>query len=275
MACQILATTSVALIFGVSTFVSNVQRSTAGESIIGFTLDSLFGWKVTLLLLAHIMAFFYLSQSIRFYNHVCVNVNVNITEEELAKLNDHAIVAYHLLDANHMGDTLNRGAMFYTMAMRMYYLSFPILAWFAGPWTLVASVVLLLVTLRFIDFNVPKDDMAVRRRWMLCESIVSSRNSRRSGSPVSSMHPVEPVDRSPASLASGDIEAGCSSSYIAPGSHTRGTSFSGATVQFVGHDNDIPSNPLQHTIEVPKNLKLLKREPKSNHMDGMKASWQA
>ncbi|XJO78616.1 hypothetical protein BDV3_003027 [Batrachochytrium dendrobatidis] len=158
MATSVLASTSVAIIFGLAAFISNLAKASepAPGSIFAFTTNNIFGVKILLFMMSHIVSFFFLSQSLRFYNHVCISVNVNVTEDELAKLEDEAVVAYEHLDANSVGSMLNRGALFYTMAMRMYYISFPLLAWFADTWALGISTVILLCTLRFIDFSEEK-----------------------------------------------------------------------------------------------------------------------
>eukprot|EP00842_Homolaphlyctis_polyrhiza_P006272 jgi/Hompol1/6646/HPOL_002877-RA len=179
MAATVLATTSVGIVFGIIAFLSNVFKATspanapassspstaAGDiaslaaaaadsaTFFAFTTDNLFGAKVVLFIATHVAAFFFLTQSLRFYNHVAMIINVNITQEELAKLNYRATVAYEHLDANRVAKMMNRGSLFYTMAMRMYYFSFPLLAWFAGPWTMGAATLILLVSLRFLDFT--------------------------------------------------------------------------------------------------------------------------
>ncbi|KAL2911406.1 hypothetical protein HK105_209134 [Polyrhizophydium stewartii] len=155
MAASLLATTSVAIIFGVVAFLSNLGKGSepSSASLFAFTNNTLFGIKVLCFLLSQIIAFFFLTQAMRFYNHVAMTVNVNVTEEELQKLNAKAAVAYEHLDADSVGDMMNRGSMFYTMAMRMYYVSFPLLAWFAGAWAMAAATVILLVALSFLDFS--------------------------------------------------------------------------------------------------------------------------
>ncbi|KAJ1342250.1 hypothetical protein BSLG_003173 [Batrachochytrium salamandrivorans] len=155
MATTVLASTSVAVIFGLAAFLSNLAKAAEPSpgSLFSFTTNNLFGVKILLFMITHAVSFFFLSQSLRFYNHVCVTVNVNVTEEELAKLDEEAALAYEHLDANRVGSMFNRGALFYTMAMRMYYISFPLLSWFAGAWAMCISTLMLLCILRFLDFS--------------------------------------------------------------------------------------------------------------------------
>jgi uncharacterized membrane protein len=82
-------------------------------------------------------------------------LKVNISEQELAGLNPHAAVAYYTINADIVGDMLNKGSLFFTIALRLYYLSFPLLAWFAGPWFAAGATIVLVLVLRTLDFQVP------------------------------------------------------------------------------------------------------------------------
>lgn len=99
-------------------------------------------------------AFFYFSQAMRFLNHVCILMNINITDEEVAQLDKNALLAYNKLNADVVGDILNRGAYCNTAGFRMYYLSFPIIAWIGGGYFMIAATFILIFVLRTIDFNV-------------------------------------------------------------------------------------------------------------------------
>jgi uncharacterized membrane protein len=99
-------------------------------------------------------AFFCFAQAMRFLNHTCISVNINISEEELQKLDDKAQLAYHSLSPDVVADMMNRGAFYNTCGIRCYYLCFPLIAWFGGPYYLLAATVFLLIILRQLDFNV-------------------------------------------------------------------------------------------------------------------------
>ncbi|KAJ3027856.1 UNVERIFIED_CONTAM: hypothetical protein HDU68_002945 [Siphonaria sp. JEL0065] len=231
MASSILASTCVAIIFGFIAFLATVvshPESTDSNgnplgSQFGFALDALFGPKVMLLLVVFC--------SMRFYNHVGLVININLSAEELDEclhLNhddshnqsdqnlDSTIDVSTTLSNGYSveGSTsaLNRGrearrisgnlvnrsstplylatkssperapsatsraaternsnekldkrksrhltlhnlAMFYTLGMRGYYISFPIMAYLWGPSALLATTILLIAILRIVDFN--------------------------------------------------------------------------------------------------------------------------
>ena len=114
-------------------------------------------------------AFFFFAQAMRFLNHTCILVNVNITEEELSKLDTKAEMAYRVLSADVVGDLINRGAFCNTAGLRMFYLSFPLIAWIGGPWYLIVATVLLVIILRHLDFNVKleKRNIVDSKKWWM------------------------------------------------------------------------------------------------------------
>ena len=99
-------------------------------------------------------AFFFFAQAMRFLNHVCILVNINITEEELQKLDPKAESAYRSISPDVLGDIMNRGALCNTAGLRMYYLSFPLIAWMGGGWYLIGATLILVIVLRMMDFNI-------------------------------------------------------------------------------------------------------------------------
>ncbi|KAJ3027857.1 UNVERIFIED_CONTAM: hypothetical protein HDU68_002946 [Siphonaria sp. JEL0065] len=245
MASSILASTCVAVIFGfiafLATLVSHPESVDSNGnplgSQFGFALDALFGPKVMLLLVVFCVAFFCFAQSMRFYNHVGMVININLHGDELEEamnpsprilettpdsdkelspsenpfnqqsdsgsirlgldnemasrentLNRHAKAILrnqssesvlslrrhsrpksiprlqedrerrkkvHALASRieFVARMLNRGSMFYTLGMRGYYISFPIMAFLWGPWALLGTTVLLVAILRVVDFN--------------------------------------------------------------------------------------------------------------------------
>ncbi|KAJ3242098.1 hypothetical protein HDU81_007852 [Chytriomyces hyalinus] len=235
MASSILASTCVIIMLGIIAFLATVisrpesvdsDKNPLGSQF-GFFLDHLFGAKVMGLLVVFCASFFCFAQSMRFYNHVGMVININISAEELEEsmhLSPHVSedesseMHFHETDmtagdsrstqvpmphhqqqqqprlsatlhpnaspiissrtkradpaararrkrARHLAACalvanvdfvarlLNRGSMYYTFGMRGYYFSFPIMAYLWGPWSLLAATILLMFTLRVVDFN--------------------------------------------------------------------------------------------------------------------------
>ena len=99
-------------------------------------------------------AFFYFSQAMRFLNHVCILMNINVSVDEVSQLDAGAMLAYETLNANIVGDMFNRGSYFNTAGFRMYYLSFPVIAWIGGGYFMIAATIVIIIVLRIMDFNV-------------------------------------------------------------------------------------------------------------------------
>lgn len=90
----------------------------------------------------------------RFLNHTCISVNINISEEELMKLDSSAQLAYQSLSPDVVADMMNRGAFYNTCGIRCYYFCFPLIAWVGGPYYLLAASILLAIILSQLDLNV-------------------------------------------------------------------------------------------------------------------------
>ncbi|KAJ3045996.1 hypothetical protein HK097_001065 [Rhizophlyctis rosea] len=183
MAASFLASTAVAISFGLIAFLSTVggrAEATTAENPIGhnfgFLLDRYFGYKIVIILIMFMSSFFCFAQSIRFFNHVGFVINgsyapptlfspilnptlnhrlsppVYITQEELSSLipPEYSLT---VLTPSAVGHILNRGNYFYTLGMRGFYVSFPLIAWLWGPAFLGVASVLMCALLRVIDFN--------------------------------------------------------------------------------------------------------------------------
>ena len=95
-------------------------------------------WMLKLMLLAILFfsAFFNFTLSIRYYNHAGFMINL-------------AEPADSIVSADSVAEVLNQGALHYTLGMRGYYLSIPMVLWLFGPlWMLIGTIALLGVLYR-------------------------------------------------------------------------------------------------------------------------------
>ncbi|KAJ3176685.1 hypothetical protein HK101_010383 [Irineochytrium annulatum] len=102
--------------------------------------------QVLLLLFAYCFAFICFAQAMRFFNHVGLVINVNLSDSELRAVNSRNEVCYTGVTPKVVGDMLNRDC------------SFPLLCYLWGPWFLLGASVLLVIFLRVLDFNVDKTE---------------------------------------------------------------------------------------------------------------------
>jgi uncharacterized membrane protein len=142
MAATFLASTAVLLIIGVLTLSGQGEKlSTTWHAlnIVGATHRELWLAKLLLLLVDLFVAFFAFSMSIRVFNHVGYMINVPLS------LNHKAISPQHV--AIH----LNRAGRYFSIGMRAYYFSVPLVFWLFGPHFMLLATVILISVLYHLD----------------------------------------------------------------------------------------------------------------------------
>ncbi len=153
MAATFLASTAVLLIIGVLTLsgqAANLNTTWHALNALGATHNSIWLVKLLVLLSDLFVAFFCFSMSIRIYNHVGFMINVPLT------------LNHKMISPQHVALHLNRAGKFYSMGMRAYYFSVPMVFWLFGPHFMVISTIMLIFVLYFLD-RAPKvmaDDYA-------------------------------------------------------------------------------------------------------------------
>jgi len=139
MAATFLASTAILLIMGVLNLMPKVTSALLLHSLQERAADGDMAiFKLLPLLVGFFWAFFCFSLAVRLYNHVGYLINsggdarVAPTPEFVARM-------------------LNRGGRYYSLGMRAYYLSVPLVFWLFGPWFLVASAAGLVAVLYHVD----------------------------------------------------------------------------------------------------------------------------
>jgi len=142
MAATFLASTAVLLIMGVLTLAA--QGGKLGDiwhalNLLGATHATLWLSKLLLLLLDLFVAFFFFSMSIRIYNHVGYMINVPLS------------LAHKAISPEHVAIHLNRGGAYYSIGMRAFYYSVPLVLWLFDPLLMLISTAALLTLLVRVD----------------------------------------------------------------------------------------------------------------------------
>jgi uncharacterized membrane protein len=142
MAATFLASTAVLLIMGVLTLTA--QGDKLGETwhalnVLGTTHSTLWLAKLMLLLLDLFVVFFSFSMSIRIYNHVGYMINVPLS------------AAHKAISPEHVALHLNSGGKFYSIGMRAFYYTVPLVFWLFDPLLMLISTVALLIVLIKVD----------------------------------------------------------------------------------------------------------------------------
>ena len=142
MAAVFLASTAVLMIIGVLTLSEQgdkLRTTWQALDVFGAADSRLWLSKMLLLLIDLLFAFFSFAMAIRLFHHVAYMIN--------APQNQGLVAA----DPAHVSGHLNRAGHFYSIGMRAYYYTVPLLLWLFGPHFMLAGTVGLVISLYYID----------------------------------------------------------------------------------------------------------------------------
>ncbi len=141
MAATFLASTSVLMIIGILTLSESGKLESAWHAlnVVSVQRQELWLVKLICLLLDMFVAFFSFSMSIRVFNHVGYMINVPLA------------LKHKMITPAHVATHLNRAGRFYSIGMRAYYFSVPLVFWLFGPHFMFMATIGLLAVLYHID----------------------------------------------------------------------------------------------------------------------------
>jgi uncharacterized membrane protein len=142
MAAVFLASTAVLLIIGVLTLSEQgdkLRTTWQALDVFGAASSRLWLTKMLLLLIDLLVAFFSFAMAIRLFHHVGYMIN--------APQNENLVAANPV----HVSGHLNRAGHFYSIGMRAYYYTVPLLLWLFGPLFMLTGTVALVITLHYLD----------------------------------------------------------------------------------------------------------------------------
>ncbi|CAN1302515.1 hypothetical protein LINPERPRIM_LOCUS25494 [Linum perenne] len=141
MASTLLATTAIMLC---SLIVMLLAGNPGARSAEGLVLGdkSKFGLSLKFfsLMLCFLTAFLMTVQSIRYYSHASLLINVP-TNNNTTGYGEYVV------------RSLNRGGYFWSLGLRGFYFSLPMFMWIFGPIPMFSSCLLLVFVLYFLDFT--------------------------------------------------------------------------------------------------------------------------
>jgi uncharacterized membrane protein len=142
MAAVFLASTAVLMIIGVLTLSEQgdkLRTTWQALDVFGAAGSRLWLTKMLLLLVDLMVAFFSFAMAIRLFHHVGYMIN--------APQNADLVAA----NPAHVSAHLNRAGHFYSIGMRAYYYTVPLLLWLFGPLFMLGGTVALVISLHFLD----------------------------------------------------------------------------------------------------------------------------
>lgn len=142
MASTLLASTAITL----SSVIAVLMTSRGGSRALGLVFgdQSQIGssLKFFSILVCFLLAFLLNVQSIRYYSHASILINVPFKK-----------MASPYLTADYVGRTVNRGGYFWSLGLRAFYFSLPLFLWIFGPIPMLCSCLALVFLFYFLDFT--------------------------------------------------------------------------------------------------------------------------
>jgi uncharacterized membrane protein len=148
MAATFLASTAIILIMGVLTLSSQWEQlgsSWQRLDILDSRQPGLGIAKLLLLLVDLFFAFFGFAMSVRLFNHV--GYQINIPPDKRPGDITPILVARHL----------NRAGAYYSLGMRAYYFTVPLVFWLFGPQFMLVATIVLILLLYHLDRRPPSE----------------------------------------------------------------------------------------------------------------------
>ncbi|WCJ27559.1 hypothetical protein M5689_009292 [Euphorbia peplus] len=143
MASTLLASTAITLSSVIAVLMANGTKDrTAWMFVYGDTSEMGMSVKFFCIMACFMVAFLLNVQSIRYYSHASILINVPF--KKLMSEHRH-------LTAEYVSKSVNRGSYFWSLGLRAFYFSFPLFLWIFGPIPMFLCCFLLVLMLYFLD----------------------------------------------------------------------------------------------------------------------------
>ncbi|KAK9020696.1 hypothetical protein V6N11_010713 [Hibiscus sabdariffa] len=144
MASTLLASTAIMLSSLIAVLMTSGSTGRSSWFMFGDGSDLAFSIKFFSILCCFLVAFLLNLQSIRYYSHASILINVPVK-----KMSNHQ--TNHHLTAEYVANTVNRGSYFWSPGLRAFYFSFPLFMWIFGPLPMFFCCIALVSMLYFLD----------------------------------------------------------------------------------------------------------------------------
>jgi len=108
--------------------------------------------KMLLIVLCLLLCFFFLSQAMRFFDHLSFLMCVTKADLDSLGADGNVFPNYETILSQFL-DTVQRANFFYSMGVRCYYLIFPLVVWLFGPYYFIVASVINIGIFLFLDSN--------------------------------------------------------------------------------------------------------------------------
>lgn len=146
MASTLLASTAIMLSSLIAVLMTSRSWDKSEFIVFGDRSELGFNIKFFSILVCFLVAFLFNVQSIRYYSHASILINVPFKKMSLDHHHQH-------LTAEYVAKTVNRGSYFWSLGLRAFYFSFPLFLWIFGPIPMFLSSFVLAFMLYFLDIT--------------------------------------------------------------------------------------------------------------------------
>ncbi|KAK9732524.1 hypothetical protein RND81_04G005000 [Saponaria officinalis] len=143
MASTLLASTAITLSSVIAILMTSQGSGQAIGHVLGDASAMTFSFKFFSIMVCFLLAFLLNVQSIRYYSHASILINVPLKK-----------VDSPYLTADYVAGIVNKGGYFWSLGLRAFYFSLPLFLWIFGPIPMFSCCVGLVILFFFLDFTI-------------------------------------------------------------------------------------------------------------------------
>uniref|UniRef100_A0A1D1YHQ9 tRNA(Met) cytidine acetyltransferase TmcA n=1 Tax=Anthurium amnicola TaxID=1678845 RepID=A0A1D1YHQ9_9ARAE len=162
MASTLMASTAIMLCSLIALLMTNgggwPSRLEGGRAkmVVGDVSELGLTIKFFAILACFLLAFLFEVQSVRYYSHSTILINVPLAAAKGAGAGGPPTppgTSGQLITPEYVAETINRGSYFWSLGLRAFYFSFPLFLWIFGPIPMFVCCALLVLLLYFLDVS--------------------------------------------------------------------------------------------------------------------------
>ncbi|KAF5203734.1 hypothetical protein FRX31_006679 [Thalictrum thalictroides] len=153
MASTLLASTAIMLTSIIAVLMTSSKNGNQPTTPLLYGDKSQLGFSIKFfcILLCFLLAFLFNVQSIRYYSHASILINVPINKISSSGIGIGIGTGSPHLTADYVSRAVNRGSYFWSLGLRSFYFSFPLFLWIFGPIPMFLCCLILVSMLYFLD----------------------------------------------------------------------------------------------------------------------------
>ncbi|CAK9187754.1 unnamed protein product [Ilex paraguariensis] len=157
MASTVLASMAIMLSSVIALLMGSAGSNRTTGIVYGDRSELGFSIKFFSILVCFLLAFLLNVQSIRYFSHS--SMLINVPYKKISSNWDHHHHNY-CVSAEYVGRTVNMGSYYWSLGLRAFYFSFPLFLWIFGPIPMFLSCLVLVFMFFFLDVTIDSGRVA-------------------------------------------------------------------------------------------------------------------